>query len=253
MIRFYAPDIEADGVLPEAESAHCCRVLRMRAGDVVDVTDGKGFAYRCEITDPHPRHTSVMILERVPEALHWSPRITLAVAPTKNMDRMEWLLEKAVEIGVNRIVFLDCEHSVRRVVKRERVEKILVSAMKQSLKATLPELEEMVSFRDYVARETAALRYVGYCDDSLEAPRVRARIRRRLRRGYNDRAGGRLHPRRDRGGDRTRVQSRDIRKHASPHRDRRALRSLLGPQRHDSARRVRPMPRREETTKTKGH
>lgn len=168
MIRFYAPDIEADGILPETESAHCCRVLRMGAGDTVHVTDGKGFVYRCEITDPHPRHTSVMILERTAEPLHWAPKITLAVAPTKNMDRMEWLLEKAVEIGVNRIVFLGCEHSVRRVVRRERMEKILVSAMKQSLKSTLPEFEEMTDFHTYISGEKSALRYVGYCDERME-------------------------------------------------------------------------------------
>ena len=168
MIRFYAPDIESDGRLPEVESSHCCRVLRMREGDRIEVVDGKGHAYRCEIVGSHPKHTDVEILEKETEALHWTPRITLAVAPTKNMDRIEWMVEKAVEIGVNRIVFLDCLHSVRRTVKRERVEKIMISAMKQSLKATLPGLAGPVAFDDFVRSDSSVLRYMGYCDKSVE-------------------------------------------------------------------------------------
>ncbi|MDE6391743.1 MAG: 16S rRNA (uracil(1498)-N(3))-methyltransferase [Muribaculaceae bacterium] len=177
MIRFYAPDIESDGRLPEVESSHCCRVLRMREGDRIEVVDGKGNVYRCEIVGSHPKHTDVEIIDKESEPLHWAPRITLAVAPTKNMDRIEWMVEKAVEIGVNRIVFLDCLHSVRRTVKRERVEKIMVSAMKQSLKATMPELAGPVAFEDFVRSDTSSLRYMGYCDPSVE--------RRRFEREYN--------------------------------------------------------------------
>lgn len=168
MIRFYAPDIESTAELPEVESGHCCRVLRMREGDRIEVIDGRGNAFECEILSAHPKHTSVTILNKKCETLHWQPRITLAVAPTKNMDRMEWLVEKAVEIGVNKIVFLECEHSVRRIVKRERIEKIMISAMKQSLKATLPELVEMQDFKDFVSSDTSARKYVGYCDPAIE-------------------------------------------------------------------------------------
>lgn len=168
MIRFYAPDIESTNELPEVESGHCCRVLRMRAGDNIEVVDGMGNIYHCEITDPHPRHTEVMINSKVTELLHWIPKITLAVAPTKNMDRMEWLAEKAVEIGINRLVFLECDRSVRRVVKRERIEKILISAMKQSLKATLPEFVEMMSLPEFLATDSSARKYIGYCDPSVE-------------------------------------------------------------------------------------
>ena len=166
MIRFYAPEIESLRELPEVESGHCCRVLRLRGGDRIFAVDGRGNSFECEIIDPHPKHTSVEILSKTVEPLHWNPRITLAVAPTKNMDRMEWLVEKSVEIGVNRIVFLDCEHNVRRVVKRERIEKIMVSAMKQSLKATLPDLTEMISFRKFIEEDHSPLKYVGYCDAS---------------------------------------------------------------------------------------
>lgn len=168
MIRFYSPDIESTSELPEQESSHCCRVLRMKSGDIVNVVDGRGREYVCEITDPHPRHTGLQILEVKEEKLHWEPYITLAVAPTKNFDRMEWLVEKAVEIGVNRLVFVDCEHNVRHVVKRERVEKILVAAMKQSLKATLPGLDEIMPLADFLRNDRSAIRFMGYCNPAIE-------------------------------------------------------------------------------------
>ena len=168
MILFYSPDIVAAGELSESDSAHCVRVMRMRDGDEIDVTDGKGNLYRCVITDAHPKHTSVDIVSTRRQELHWRPRITLAVAPTKNIDRMEWLAEKAVELGVNRLVFLNCRHSVRRVVKRDRMMKVMVAAMKQSLKATLPELVEMTEFSDFIREENCGMKFVGYCDDETE-------------------------------------------------------------------------------------
>lgn len=168
MIRFYSPEIEPTLQLTEQESAHCCRVLRMKAGDVINVVDGRGHEYLCEILDPHPRHTGVSILEVHDEPLHWSPCITLAVAPTKNADRMEWLAEKAVEIGVNRIFFVECEHNVRRVMKLERMEKILVSAMKQSLKSTLPSLRGVIPLSDFLRDDDSAMRFMGYCSPEVE-------------------------------------------------------------------------------------
>ena len=169
MTRFYAPDIELTHILPEGESVHCCRVLRLREGDEVEVVDGKGTLHRCRIIDAHPKRTGVEIIESVAEQRHWSPRITLALAPTKNMDRMEWLVEKAVEIGVDRIVFLDCEHSERRMVKPERIERIMVSAMKQSLKSRMPELTEMMPFDEFVKEPGGGMRFMGYCD--MDFPR----------------------------------------------------------------------------------
>ena len=164
MTRFYAPDIKQTLTLPEGESGHCCRVLRLSEGDDVEAVDGKGTLHRCRIIDAHPRRTGIEIIESIVEPRHWNPRITLALAPTKNMDRMEWLVEKAVEIGVDRIVFLDCEHSERRVVKPERIERIMVSAMKQSLKSRMPELTGMMPFADYVKEADGGLRFMGYCD-----------------------------------------------------------------------------------------
>ena len=138
MIQFFAPDIENDGLLPEEESAHCVRVLRHKSGDRIHVTDGKGKRFLCEIDEADARHTRVRIISDEILLPHWGCRITLAVAPTKNSDRMEWLFEKAVEIGVDEIVLLRCEHSERKNVNLQRLRRILVSAMKQSLKTSLP-------------------------------------------------------------------------------------------------------------------
>ncbi|MDE6338311.1 MAG: 16S rRNA (uracil(1498)-N(3))-methyltransferase, partial [Muribaculaceae bacterium] len=173
MIRFFAPEIENTLTLPETESGHCCRVLRMKEGATIHVVDGKGGAYECRIINAHPKHTNVEIVTKSHESLHWTPKITLAVAPTKNIDRMEWLLEKATEIGVNEIIFLRCEHSERKDVKDDRMEKILVSAMKQSMKATMPRYFGLIPFKDFVTlikkEYSAPVKIMGYC--SPEYPR----------------------------------------------------------------------------------
>ncbi|MDE7438810.1 MAG: 16S rRNA (uracil(1498)-N(3))-methyltransferase [Muribaculaceae bacterium] len=174
MIRFYAPDITDSKTLPETESAHCCRVLRMKDGDIIYAVDGKGGAYKCMILEAHPKHTVVEILDKTEESLHWQPGITLAVAPTKNIDRMEWLLEKATEIGVNEIFFLKCEHSERKEVKDDRLMKILVSAMKQSMKAFMPVYHGMISYKEFISRIKADFSdsslIMGYC--SPEYPKM---------------------------------------------------------------------------------
>lgn len=168
MIRFYSPDIASDLTLPEIESGHCCRVLRMKEGDRIYVVDGKGMEYECEITDAHPKHTSVMILSEREDPKHWKEKIVLAVAPTKNIDRIEWMLEKVVEIGVDEIVLLRCEHSERKNVNEERLVKIIISAMKQSLKATLPVFKGQVKYRDFIESIDTPLKYMGYCAPDVE-------------------------------------------------------------------------------------
>lgn len=141
MIQFYAPDIEETGQLPETESGHCCRVLRMKEGDHIFVTDGKGHRHECIILDAHPKHTSVEILTTTEIGPWWGFRLELCVAPSKNMDRMEWLVEKAVEIGCDRIVLMKCGRSERKTVRTDRLEKIAISAMNQSLKTNATEIE----------------------------------------------------------------------------------------------------------------
>lgn len=168
MIQFYAPDIETDPILPEGESAHCSRVLRMREGEEIVVTDGKGHRFYCTIDISHPSQTKVRInrKEAIPNPRNY--RLTLAVAPTKNSDRLEWLVEKAVEIGVDRIVLLRCRRSERKVQKTERLQKIIVSAMKQSLEARITELTELTDFKEFiseVSQETQ--KFFGYCSENF--------------------------------------------------------------------------------------
>lgn len=172
MIRFYAPDIERIPVLPEVESGHCVRVLRKRPGDIIEVVDGRGGLFRCELVSDSPKAAAVQIVERESLPKIWTPEITVAVAPTKHADRMEWLVEKLVEIGIDRFVPLRCDRSERKELKRERIEKIAVSAMKQSLKAVLPRIDDTTSLRDFLseAGRSTAQRFVGYCD--AETPRV---------------------------------------------------------------------------------
>lgn len=168
MIQFFAPDLEKTGFLPETESQHCCRVLRMQPGDDAVVVDGRGNRFLCRLLDGNARKTSVEIIEKTPVVPVWSNRITVMVAPTKHMDRMEWLVEKLVEVGINDIVPIKCRYSERKEIKRERLEKIAVSAMKQSLKATLPNISEMMTLKEAVAAYNSEQKFVGYCDDTTE-------------------------------------------------------------------------------------
>lgn len=170
MIRFFAPEIEIDGVLPETESGHCCRVLRMKEGDTLYAVDGKGHSFECVITEADSKHTHVGIVNKTDEPKVWSPSITVAVAPTKNIDRIEWFVEKAVEIGIDRLVLLKCDRSERKDVKTERLNKIVISAMKQSMKAVAPELIGMMPFRNFVGQAFNGEKYMGYC--SNEFPRL---------------------------------------------------------------------------------
>lgn len=169
MIQFYAPDIAETLILPESDSRHAVRVLRMAEGEMLQVIDGRGKVYTCRLVDAHPKRAGVEIVTCVPQPLPWSQRLVVAVAPTKHMDRMEWLVEKLTEVGVNRIVPLLCDRSERREIKTERLEKIAVSAMKQSLKAVLPVIDELTPLRRAVASLLpGAMRFVGYCDEAVE-------------------------------------------------------------------------------------
>ena len=170
MIQFYAKDLELNPILPEGESSHCCRVLRMKEGDIINVTDGKGNRFICEIIKANPLKTEVSIKEKLDVKQERSYKITLAVAPTKNSDRMEWMVEKAVEIGVDKIVLLCCQRSERRVQKTERLQKVMISAMKQSLSSMLPELIELTSLQKFVtSTDPFSQKFFGYC--STEFPR----------------------------------------------------------------------------------
>ena len=167
MHRFYCPDIADTWTLGEEDSKHCVKVLRMDEGDTIEVVDGSGNLYNCRITMAHPKRCAVEAMGKVEQPSHWGHRIVLGVAPTKNLDRIEWLVEKCVEMGVDRIIPLRCHNSERTVLKTERLKKIMVSAMKQSLKATLPQLDEMTPVERVIAEAPAGTRCIAYCDEQL--------------------------------------------------------------------------------------
>ncbi|MDE6512659.1 MAG: 16S rRNA (uracil(1498)-N(3))-methyltransferase [Muribaculaceae bacterium] len=168
MIQFYAPDIATDPVLPEGESLHCVKVLRMQPGAAVEVIDGKGRAYSCTLMSAHHKHAILRIDSCVERPLPWNYRLSIAVAPTKHLDRMEWLVEKLTEVGINEFIPALCERSERRELKTERLEKIAVSAMKQSLKAVMPEIRPLTPLKTIIGECTSAARYICYCDPAID-------------------------------------------------------------------------------------
>ncbi|GHT26307.1 ribosomal RNA small subunit methyltransferase E [Bacteroidia bacterium] len=163
MLLFYAPDIVTNPQLPEAEAQHCLKVLRMKISDIIHLTDGKGNFYQAEIADAHPKHCKLQLLETLPQPPLWKGKIEIALAPTKNMERIEWFAEKATEIGIDKISFLQCRFSERKDIKTERINKILVSAMKQSMKARLPELEEITDFKKFICKEFDGQKLIAHC------------------------------------------------------------------------------------------
>lgn len=166
---FYAPSL-AQGLteLPPEEAGHAVRVLRKRAGDIITLTDGAGMFYEARVTLATPRRCLFSVESSRADTRLWRGTIHLAVAPTKNMDRMEWLVEKATEIGVDRITLLDCDNSERHVVKTERLEKISVSAMKQSHKAWKPVIEDMTPLRKFLTRPFTGQRFIAHCHEAGE-------------------------------------------------------------------------------------
>ncbi len=147
---FYVPDASSVNELPEEEAQHAVRVLRMEMGDEMMLMDGEGVFHRAIVTEATKKRCLYRIEETLPQERQWQPHLHLAMAPTKNMDRTEWFAEKATEIGFDELTFLRCRWSERTVIKTERVEKILVSAMKQSHKAWKPILNEMVDFKAFL-------------------------------------------------------------------------------------------------------
>ncbi len=165
---FYVPNVQDNGELPEEEAMHALRVLRLKSGDEIMLTDGIGNFYKAEITVAATRKCVFKLLETIPQTPIWRGHLHLVVSPTKMMERMEWLVEKATEIGFDRISFINCDNSERRVIKVKRLEKIAVSAMKQSRKAWKPIIDEIVSFDELVAESTEGLRYIAHCYEEIK-------------------------------------------------------------------------------------
>ena len=150
MYLFYCPDIEKSQTLSEEESVHCVRVLRYSAGDEILITDGRGTTYTARITNPHPKHCDFEILTREKQEPHHHFHLHIAIAPTKNVERLEWAVEKCVEIGVDEITPLLCRFSERKQLRTDRLEKIILSAAKQSLTPYLPVLHELTPYDEFI-------------------------------------------------------------------------------------------------------
>lgn len=160
---FYAPDINNINELPIEEAQHCVRVLRKREGDEILITDGKGYFYDAEIAVANPKHCVVNIINKTAAHKYWKFNLQIAFAPTKNIDRIEWFAEKATEIGIDRFSPILCQYSERKEIKTQRIEKILVSAAKQSQKAVLPKLDEMMPFEKFIKQNFEGRKFIAHC------------------------------------------------------------------------------------------
>lgn len=161
---FYIVEIAGDiAFLGEVESGHAIRVLRLKKGDEVIVADGKGGWYAGIVENTHFKKCSIRIISAQYNFEKRNYKLTMAVAPTKNSERIEWFLEKATEIGIDNFVPLRCSFSERKNINIVRLEKIALSAMKQSLKAWLPEISEMVSFEDFIVQPFEGKKLIAHC------------------------------------------------------------------------------------------
>lgn len=149
--------------LTEDESKHCINVLRLTKGDTLYIVNGTGGFFKAIITEPHAKRCKVEIIEEVDGFGKHNYYLHVAIAPTKNIDRFEWFVEKAVEIGIDEITPIICERSERKIVKQERTEKVAVAAMKQSLKAYLPKINECIDYNLFIKQDFNGTKCIAHC------------------------------------------------------------------------------------------
>lgn len=165
---FYVPQAETACELPQDEAVHATRVLRLKEGDSIFLMDGQGSFYKADVTMSSNKRCSYRITEKLEQERPWTGRIHIAMAPTKMIDRVEWMVEKATEIGVDEFSFLECQYSERRNMRADRIEKITVSAMKQSRKAWKPFVNELEDFRTFITQERPGRKFICHCYDEIE-------------------------------------------------------------------------------------
>lgn len=178
MHLFYTPDITSGTyTLNEEESKHAVRVLRLKTGDTIQLIDGAGGFYTAEIIDDHQKHCTVKITDSKKEFEKRDFRLHIAIAPTKNIDRTEWFVEKATETGIDEISLLDCSNSERTIVKTERLQKVAISAIKQSLKAYLPMISEMTDFKKFITGATgfSGQKFIAHCHSREMLPHLKTK------------------------------------------------------------------------------
>ena len=165
---FYVPDAANQVELPTEEATHALRVLRLKGGDEIFLMDGEGSFYRAEVTAASSKRCLYEIKENMPQKRAWKGHIHLAIAPTKMMERIEWMAEKATEIGFDELSFLNCQFSERKVVKTPRIDKIVISAVKQSHKAWKPVVNELESFKEFIQTPRPGRKFICHCYEEVE-------------------------------------------------------------------------------------
>lgn len=170
MYLFYTPDLQDDTYrLSEEESKHCVRVLRLTEGETLYLVDGKGLFCKAEIVHAHPKACILKIVDRQANYGKRDFHLTIGVSPTKNIDRYEWFLEKATEIGIDTVIPLISRYSERKEIKPERLEKVMVSAIKQSIKAYLPELRPIQTYKESIKQPFDGLKFIAHCNEGEKA------------------------------------------------------------------------------------
>lgn len=165
---FFAPDAATSQELPPEEALHALRVLRLKGGDEIFLMDGMGQFYRAQVTLASNKRCLYEVLETMPQEPAWRGKIHLAIAPTKMMERMEWMAEKATEIGFDELSFLNTKFTERKNMRVDRIDKIVISAVKQSHKAWKPIVNELVSFKDFIQKPCSGRKFICHCYEEIE-------------------------------------------------------------------------------------
>jgi 16S rRNA (uracil1498-N3)-methyltransferase len=166
---FYTPNINSNTIiLSEEESKHCIKVLRLDSGSLLHLVDGIGGFYDAIIEEAHPKRTKLRIVKKLENFSKRNHYLHIAIAPTKNIERVEWFLEKATEIGIDEITPLICDRSERKEIKTDRLNKVITAAVKQSIKAFHPKLNEAVRFSDLVSKSTNTQKFIAHCIDGAK-------------------------------------------------------------------------------------
>ncbi|WP_315280849.1 16S rRNA (uracil(1498)-N(3))-methyltransferase [Prevotella pallens] len=165
---FYVPNATEHNELPTDEAIHAIRVLRLKIGDDIFLIDGKGSFYEAVVTLANSKHCLYKITQTLVQNKTWKGHIHLAIAPTKDISRIEWLVEKVTEIGFDEISFLNCQFSERKNLRIDRIERIIISAMKQSRKAWKPIVNNMLSFEDFMQKEVTGQKFICHCYNEIE-------------------------------------------------------------------------------------
>ena len=165
---FYVPNAGQENEMPTEEALHALRVLRIKSGDEINLMDGVGNFYRAEVTLAATKRCLYEVKEVLPQQPAWHGHVHLAIAPTKVMDRIEWMAEKATEIGFDELSFLNCKFSERKTMRTVRLDKIVISAVKQSHKAWKPIVNQMVSFKEFIAQPRKGRKFICHCYEAFE-------------------------------------------------------------------------------------